>query len=62
MANIYLTEQGAVLRKTGDRLIVDKDDVELLEVECFKVDAVFLFGGIHVTTRLWPSYWRMGST
>lgn len=50
MANIYLTEQGAVLRKTGDRLIVDKDDVELLEVECFKVDAVFLFGGIHVTT------------
>ncbi|MGI5939686.1 MAG: CRISPR-associated endonuclease Cas1 [Thermoleophilia bacterium] len=50
MANLYLTEQGAVLRKTGDRLIVDKDDVELLEVECFKVDAVFLFGGVHVTT------------
>ena len=36
MANLYLIEQGAVLRKTGDRLIVEKDDKELLEVECFQ--------------------------
>jgi len=50
MPNLYLTEQGSVLRKTGDRLLVEKDDVELLEVECFKLDAVFLFGGITVTT------------
>ena len=26
MANLYLTEQGSVLRKTGDRLIMQKDD------------------------------------
>lgn len=50
MANLYLTEQGAVLRKTGDRLIVEKDDTQLLEVECFKIDTIFLFGNIHVTT------------
>ncbi|MGE0827506.1 MAG: CRISPR-associated endonuclease Cas1 [Candidatus Binatia bacterium] len=50
MANLYLIEQGAVLRKTGDRLIVEKDAKELLEVECFKIDTVFLFGNVHVTT------------
>ncbi|HXG22458.1 MAG TPA: CRISPR-associated endonuclease Cas1 [Methylomirabilota bacterium] len=50
MANLYLIEQGSVLRKTGDRLIVEKDDKELLEVECFKIDTIFLFGNIHVTT------------
>ncbi len=27
MANLYLTEQGAVLRKTGDQLIVEKTDL-----------------------------------
>jgi len=51
MANLYVTEQGAVLRKSGDRLIVEKDDQELLEIECFKIDAVFLFGGVQVTTH-----------
>jgi CRISPR-associated protein Cas1 len=50
MANLYLTEQGAVVRKTGDRLIVEKDGAELLEVECFKLDTIFLFGNVHVTT------------
>lgn len=43
MANLYLTEQGAVLRKTGERLLVEKDDQELLEIECFKVDTIFIF-------------------
>ena len=50
MANLYLTEQGAVLRKTGERLLVEKDDKELLEIECFKVDSIFVFGNVHVTT------------
>ncbi len=50
MANLYLTEQGSMLRKTGDRLIVEKEGRELLEIECFKVDTVFLFGNVHVTT------------
>lgn len=50
MANLYLIEQGAVIRKTGDRLIVEKDDTELLEIECFKLETIFLFGNVHVTT------------
>lgn len=50
MATLYLTEQGAVLRKTGERLIVEKEDQELLDIECFKVDTIFVFGNVHVTT------------
>ncbi len=51
MANIYITEQGAVLRKTGERLIVEKDDETLLDVPCDKVDAVLIFGNVQFTTQ-----------
>ncbi len=51
MANLYLTEQGAVLRKTGDRLIVEKDDTVLLDVQCHKIDAVLIFGNVQFTTQ-----------
>src|SRR3990172_11355469 len=36
MANLYITEQGAVLRKTGDRLLVEKDEEIILDVTCDK--------------------------
>lgn len=51
MANIYITEQGAVLRKTGERLIVEKDDETLLDVPCEKVDSVLIFGNVQFTTQ-----------
>ncbi len=51
MANLYLTEQGAVLRKTGDRLIVEKEGEVLLEVPCLKLDAVLVFGNVQFTTQ-----------
>jgi CRISPR-associated protein Cas1 len=51
MANLYLTEQGSVLRKTGDRLIVEKDDEILLDVQCHKIDAVLIFGNVQFTTQ-----------
>ena len=51
MANLYLTEQNSVLRKTGDRLIVQKDDETLLSVQCHKIDAVLVFGNVQVTTQ-----------
>jgi len=50
MANLYLTEQGAVLHKHGERLVVGKDKTVLLDVPCHQVDAVLIFGNIHVTT------------
>jgi len=51
MANLYITEQGAVLRKTGDRLLVEKDEEILLDVPCDKIDAVLIFGNVQVTTQ-----------
>lgn len=51
MANIYLTEQNSILRKTGDRLIVEKDDEILLDVQCHKIDAVLIFGNVQFTTQ-----------
>lgn len=50
MAHLYLTEQGAVLRKSGDRVIVSKDERDLLEVPCHHLDAVMIFGNVHFTT------------
>lgn len=51
MANLYITEQGAVLRKTGDRLIVQKEEETLLDIQCCKVDAVLIFGNVQFTTQ-----------
>lgn len=52
MANLYLTEQNSVLRKSGDRLIVQKDNEILLEVQCHKIDAVLIFGNVQFTTQV----------
>ena len=51
MANLYLTEQNSILRKTGDRLIVEKDDKILLDVPCHKIQAVLIFGNVQFTTQ-----------
>lgn len=51
MANLYITEQNSILRKTGDRLIVQKDDEILLDVQCHKIDAVLIFGNVQFTTQ-----------
>lgn len=51
MATLYVTEQGSLLRKTGDRIILEKDDKVLLDVPCHKVDAVLIFGAVQVTIQ-----------
>ncbi|HEV7504992.1 MAG TPA: CRISPR-associated endonuclease Cas1 [Thermoanaerobaculia bacterium] len=51
MATLYLTEQGSILRKTSDRLIVEKHHEVLLEVPCLKVDTILIFGNVQVTTQ-----------
>ena len=51
MARLYLTEQNAILRKSGDRLIVQKRDEILLEIQSHKIDAVLLFGNVQFTTQ-----------
>ena len=51
MAYLYLTEQGAILRKAGDRLLVEKDDELMLDIPYHKIETVLLFGNVQVTTQ-----------
>lgn len=51
MAVLYLTEQGSIVRKTSDRLIVEKGHEVLLEIPCRKLDTVLIFGNVQVTTQ-----------
>ena len=51
MAILYLTEQGATLRKESKRFIVEKEEQILLEVPEFKIDRVLVFGNVQITTQ-----------
>lgn len=51
MSVLYLTEQGACVAKRGERIVVEKEGKELLEIECFKLQALLLFGSVQVTTQ-----------
>lgn len=51
MPNLYLTEQGAVLRKTSRCLRVEKEGRKIAEVETSKVENVLVYGNIQVTIQ-----------
>lgn len=51
MAFLYLIQQGSVLRKSGDRLLVEKDGQILLDTPYHKLDHVLVFGNVQVTTQ-----------
>jgi CRISP-associated protein Cas1 len=51
MAVIYVTEQGAVLTKRGDRIRILKQEELLLDMPCHEIDAVLIFGNVQVTTQ-----------
>jgi CRISP-associated protein Cas1 len=51
MTTIYISEQGALIRKTGRRLLVEKNKQILLDIPVIKTGRLFLFGNIQVTTQ-----------
>lgn len=51
MAPLYVVEQGAVVQKEGERLVVRKDGQLLVSVPVFKLDTVVVFGGVQITTQ-----------
>ena len=60
MAFLYLTQQGSVLRKIGNRLIVEKDETILLDVPYHKLEVVLIFGNIQVTTQAMAELLEVG--
>jgi len=51
MSTLYITQQGAVLKKVSRRLTVYKGKEKIAEVPVIKVDRVMLFGNIQVTAQ-----------
>ena len=51
VAFLYVTEQGAVVRKSSDRFLVEKDGQVLLDLPYHKLESVLLFGGVQVTSQ-----------
>ncbi|MGQ9677650.1 MAG: CRISPR-associated endonuclease Cas1 [Chloroflexota bacterium] len=50
MAVLYLVEQGSLLRKHNDRLVVEKEGETIASVPACKVEQVVIFGNVHLTT------------
>ncbi|MEI7812941.1 MAG: CRISPR-associated endonuclease Cas1 [Ignavibacteria bacterium] len=51
MAVIYLTTQGATLKRESRRLYVEKDNIELFEIQARQTESVIIFGNIQVSTQ-----------
>ena len=51
MAILYITEQGATLHKSGNRVIVKKNRETLTEIPIVQLDEVVIFGNGHLTTQ-----------
>src|SRR5947207_577740 len=52
MATLYLTEQGATLRKEHRRLVIELGGERLNEIHEFKVERVVIFGHVQLTTQV----------
>ncbi|MFQ5858174.1 MAG: CRISPR-associated endonuclease Cas1 [Anaerolineae bacterium] len=50
MATVYVREQGAVVRKRGERIVVTKNGSELEDVPLIHVDQLVVLGNVQVTT------------
>jgi len=51
MSTVYILEQGTKVEKKSKLLIVKKDEKVLLEIPEFKVERVFIFGNVQLTTQ-----------
>ncbi|MBW1953796.1 MAG: CRISPR-associated endonuclease Cas1 [Deltaproteobacteria bacterium] len=51
MSFLYLTKQGAVLKKTGERLRVVLEEQTLLDIPAAKIEGVLIFGNVQFTTQ-----------
>lgn len=50
MAVLHVVEQGAVISKRGEMLVVTKEQETLLSIQAFAVDQVIVFGRIQITS------------
>lgn len=51
MTPLYVVEQGAVVQKEGERVVVRKDGQVVLSVPVFKLECMVVFGGVQITAQ-----------
>jgi len=51
MSTVFITTQGAYLRKRGGRFVVCKKDKELASIPQVAVDCIMLMGNVQVSTQ-----------
>lgn len=51
MAVLYIREQGAVVTKLGERIVVKKNLNTLLDLPVFNADGLAVFGNVQITTQ-----------
>lgn len=50
MATLYLSEQGAVVRREQNRIVVEHNNSKLAEIHEFKLQRVVVYGNVQLTT------------
>jgi CRISPR-associated protein Cas1 len=51
MAFLYITQPGSVLRKSGERFLVECDQHILLDCPAHRLESILLFGGVQITSQ-----------
>ena len=51
MAVLYIKEQGALVQKSGERIIVSKKTNTLLEIPVLQVENIALIGNVQITAQ-----------
>ena len=51
MSILYLAEQGSKVSKEGNRVLIRKDEILLLDVSLFKIDTVVVLGNVQFSTQ-----------
>jgi CRISPR-associated protein Cas1 len=50
MPSLYVTEPGSLVRREGERLVVERDGRTLLSAPCLQVERVLLFGPVQLSS------------
>lgn len=51
MAVLYVKEQGSFVQKRGERIVVSKGNLTLLEIPVVNIENVAIIGNVQITTQ-----------
>jgi len=51
VSHLYVTEAGSVIRKSGERFLIEKEDRILADLPYHKLETILLFGNVQITAQ-----------